>query len=234
MESSVDSLKQMESHCTQKHVAVRGLEMMTSCYLSCYLLPGSDFARLANVCTALASSSPTMEDFFHWLEKNESGRGCCREPWLSLYREYHAAKLQRCFLHTIQVQSSTTFIAGSFASSRYLEKEGLTSFAPNDIDVWVWDTLDAQNVQHLYETMVLDPLWLDVKHYEFKRYDPDIDEEDVEDNAAFPSEGEESRRTNGTKMLTVNRRNQLVKRWLMNCVQGQILVNPVAVKFVHK
>ena len=112
-----------------------------------YLLSGRELFRLEHVSIDFLHSCPAKQYFRQWLQRYENCRGAICQGVEALYREYHAARVVRRFLHCITQKHRSLVITGSFAAACYLESHGLEAWRPGDIDIFVLDEQVATAVE---------------------------------------------------------------------------------------
>ena len=79
---------------------------------------------------------------------------------VSLRIDYRAAIYQREFLREVAFRAPHAVVAGSFAAAQHLMQRSLSTFLPNDIDIFVFSDIDVDIVQNCYRQCVASPLEL--------------------------------------------------------------------------
>ena len=79
---------------------------------------------------------------------------------VSLRTDYRAAMYQREFLREVALRAPHAVVAGSFAAAQHLMQRSLSTFLPNDIDIFAFSDVDVGIVQNCYKQCVASPLGL--------------------------------------------------------------------------
>ena len=108
-------------------------------FLEGYLLTAAEVYGLEKLGRSFVSGISPSDFFRGWLARHASGRGTLvgrfipklRHNRRLLYRNFHAARLVRCFLRYITVTFAPVTIAGSAAVCEFLRQRGGCSWVPN-------------------------------------------------------------------------------------------------------
>ena len=123
-----------------------------------YLTSASTLCLFAYASTAFRRAQPLDIMCRRWLRCQESGRGSLWARSDVMYREYHAARLLRCFLQRVGSGYPNAVISGSYALAMFLESEYGCAWRPLDIDVWTCSLEGVDYISQLFVDMVLTPL----------------------------------------------------------------------------
>ena len=153
----------MNSSLTGHLSAQRVLEIWSICLRTIdlsYSLTIAELSLLAGVCKVFRASVSSHQYCRRWLRRYESGRGSLWSRFAPLFREYHAARVLRCFLHGLGSFNPPVVISGSFATAMFLESTVGCSWRPKDIDVWTCSSSQVALISDMFVENVLRPLGL--------------------------------------------------------------------------
>ena len=117
--------------------------------LETYIISGEEYFRSAMACSSLMREKSAARIFAGWLAKHEGVRCCHQAGVRRVYEEYHSERVTRCFLRSVSIMPNVV-VAGSYPAAKYLAKEGLDTWAPNDVDIFVACRRDVDIVSRLY------------------------------------------------------------------------------------
>lgn len=134
----------------------------------CYLIDGKWRAALEVLCSATVMTEEAAVRFRTWLVQHEAGKGATRTCVTSLFKMYHAGRLQRIFLHSLlsrpaPCDDNAVVVAGGFPGMLYQRSLGGYSYRTQDIDVFVCSLSSAMEVAIKYGALVLKPLGLSMR-----------------------------------------------------------------------
>ena len=128
-----------------------------------YISTGAERLRISSVAQGFSPRRKVLVEYRRWLCRQESSRGYFLPGIHRIYREYHASKLQRCYLHRLRAMESPCVVAGGFASAMFLAQASVCAWHTNDIDIFVGDKDIFKRLLHLYKEVLADPLHLQVQ-----------------------------------------------------------------------
>ena len=139
-------IRSERQHTTHKYQA---LDLVLKLSLEMYILTGKEYFRSAMACSSLMNRKSAEHIFAGWLLKQEGGLGWFQATVRRVYEKYHCARVKRCFLRSVSIMPNVA-LAGSYPAEKYLEKEGLDTWTPNHVNIFVACRRDADIVSRLY------------------------------------------------------------------------------------
>ena len=183
-----------------------------------YMLTGAERWHITSIARGFLQQKKVLVEYRRWLCKQESGRGFFLPGILIIYREYHASKLQRCYLRRLCTLSHPCVVAGSFPSAMYLNQTSSCGWSPNDIDIFVGDKTTYGYLLGLYREMVVNPLQLQERSTYWSQSN------DINENCEYPNLVQSPRRWNALdrdhRALPLRER---IGYWLQEALDREII-----------
>ena len=126
---------------------------------STYLLDAKAIIPTDALCRASVAPQSAHMRFSRWFRSQEVYQIPEEITTEQLCRCYDASRLQRSFLRYITMKyNSNCVVAGSFPGSHHLRRSNISSFPPNDVDIFVSSIEICREIRKHYTTLVLEPL----------------------------------------------------------------------------
>ena len=119
-----------------------------------FLLTGAELYKLEQVCTKSIQIKPAATAFRECLWTNERRQVSWDVPVLHVYADYHVSRLQRLFLRAILRARAPLVCAGGFPAAAWCKFQGIRSWKPLDIDLFMFSDVDMDFATQLYEQIV--------------------------------------------------------------------------------
>ena len=148
----IASIRKNPPQCERREASNRqlqALDVVLNFAQETYALTGAEQFHGLMTCSNLMREHNAHNIFSRWLSENEWSRIRRPNDRIPYYKEYHSARILRCFLRSVSIMPNVT-IAGSYPCAKYLDNQRLQSWVPTDIDVFVARRSDAIILTQLY------------------------------------------------------------------------------------